>query len=118
MGAVLPWVLAAGVAAALLLLLRPRPSVAVLIRDGKAIVERGTLPAALVKDLEDVCAGCGVRAGRIALYPRARGASLRFSRGIPSSCHQRIQLRSCRSFDSSAVFLKTASNNHFALSRL
>ena len=72
----------------LYLLVRSRPLFVIDIRDRKAVVRSGAVPAAFVRECDSLMAGQAVPDGTIKGYRAHGGIRLTFSTAIPTATHQ------------------------------
>jgi hypothetical protein len=82
------------VAAALIgavIVLRPRPAFVIRVRDGKVSLARGRLSKKFLEDCQNLISECGIPHATIRGFSKADRVSLRFSRHVPASCHQRFR---------------------------
>jgi hypothetical protein len=74
-----------------ILFLPTRPAFVVDLKDGKAVLRRGTVHPRFLRSCEEIAADSGIPRGRIQGIRRGHGVSLGFSREIPDSAHQRLR---------------------------
>jgi hypothetical protein len=73
------------------IVLRPRPAFVIRVRDGKVSVARGKLSRKFLEDCQHLISECNIQHATIRGFSKGNRVSLKFSRHIPASCHQRFR---------------------------